>query len=145
LQRSLDGNTWQEVEVAAKMEPVAKFMTLESVAKDQADMSAKEAGGKKQEKNNEDKNARSQTAAQPVFRAVTAAGLEVWAGGIGGLLYHSTDGGEHWTRLQPAADGVVLKGDITSLQFSDPQHGIVGTSSSEMWTTSDGGKSWRKQ
>src|SRR5437588_2081026 len=36
LQRSLDGNTWQEVEVAAKTEPVASFMIVENVAKDQA-------------------------------------------------------------------------------------------------------------
>jgi len=140
LQRSLDGNTWQEVEVAAKTEPVASFMIVENVAKNQADQSAKGAGRKKEEK-----NARGQTAIEPVFRAVAAEGLEVWAGGSGGMLYHSADGGELWTRVQPAADGVALKGDITSIQFSDPHHGTVGTSSSELWTTSDGGQSWRKQ
>ena len=140
LQRSLDGTTWQEVEVAARTERVASFMIVENVAKDQAGKSAKEVGRKK-----EDKNARGQTAVEPVFRAVAAEGLEVWAGGSGGMLYHSADGGELWTRVQPAADGVVLKGDITSIQFSDPHHGTVGTSSSELWITSDGGQSWRKQ
>jgi photosystem II stability/assembly factor-like uncharacterized protein len=80
-----------------------------------------------------------------MFRAVAAAGLEVWVGGSGSMLYHSLDGGENWTRVLPSSNGVALRGDITSLEFPDPQHGSVSTSNSELWTTSDGGQSWRKQ
>ncbi len=140
LQRSLDGgNSWQEIEVATKAAPVGNFLTVESVAKSQADIADKET------RRTEDKKSQTQTPANPVFRTVAAAGLDVWAGGSGSMLYHSRDGGEHWTRVLPSADGVVLKGDITSVQFPDPQHGMVSTSNSEVWTTSDGGQSWRQQ
>lgn len=140
LQRSLDGgNTWQEIAVVTRPEVVGNLMTVESVAKSQADTSDKEARSK------EEKKSRTQTIANPVFRAVAAAGLDVWAGGSGSMLYHSMDGGEHWARVLPSTDGVVLRGDITSVQFPDPQHGTVSTSNSEVWTTTDGGQSWRKQ
>jgi hypothetical protein len=140
VQRSLDdGNTWQEIAVVTRPELVGDFMTVESVAKAEADASEKEGRRRK------DKKSQAQTISRPVFRAVAAAGLEVWAGGSGSMLYHSTDGGEHWTRVLPSSDGVVLKGDITSVEFPDPQQGTISTSGSEVWTTSDGGRSWRKQ
>jgi len=80
----------------------------------------------------EDKKCEGQTAVEPVFRAVACRGPRSLGRGSGGMLYHSADGGELWTRVQPAADGVALKGDVTSIQFSDPHHGTVGTSSSEL-------------
>jgi hypothetical protein len=137
LQRSLDGgNTWQEMAVVTRPDVVGNSTTVESVAKPQADTSGKRR---------EEKKSQTELVASPVFRAVAAAGLDVWAGGSGRALYHSMDGGEHWTAVLPSADGVVLRGDITSIQFPDPQHGTVSTSNSELWTTSDGGQSWRKQ
>jgi hypothetical protein len=137
LQRSLDGgNTWQEMPVVTRPDVVGNSTTVESVAKSEADTSGKRR---------EEKKSQSQTAASPLFRAVAAAGLDVWAGGSSSALYHSTDGGEHWTAVLPSADGVALKGDISSIQFPDPQHGTISTSNSELWTTSDGGQSWRKQ
>jgi hypothetical protein len=83
--------------------------------------------------------------AASVFRAVAAAGLEVWAGASVGALYHSVDGGSSWTLVQPSASGAILTGDITSIQFPDSQHGTVVTSTAEVWITADGGQSWRKQ
>lgn len=79
----------------------------------------------------------------PVFHAVAAAGLEVWAGGS--ALYHSVDGGNRWTLVLPSAAGIVLTGAITSIQFPDPQHGTVATSNAEVWTTADNGQTWHKQ
>lgn len=140
LQRSLDGGkTWYEIAVVTRPAMVGHLMTVESVAKSQADTSDKVARSK------EEKKSQTQTTSTPVFRAVAAAGLEVWAGGADSILYHSMDGGEHWTRVLPSAGGVVLSGDITSVQFPTPQHGTVSTSSLEVWTTIDGGQSWRKQ
>jgi hypothetical protein len=80
-----------------------------------------------------------------VFRAVTANGPDVWAGGLNAALYHSSDGGNHWTRVSPSSSGVTLSGDVIQLNFPDAQHGTVTTSTSERWTTLDGGQSWQKQ
>ncbi len=80
-----------------------------------------------------------------VFRAVSANGPDVWAGGSGGHLYHSTDAGAHWVQVVPSWSGVELTSDIVSLQFADPQQGRIVTSSSEIWTTADAGQTWQKR
>jgi|ERR1700722_5357100 len=80
-----------------------------------------------------------------VFRAVSAAGAEVWAGGSAAMLYHSTDSGLHWARVVPSESGAALTGDITSVEFSDSQHGRIATSASEVWITADDGKTWHRQ
>ena len=94
-----------------------------------------------QKKNGETKNdARS----NPVFRAVAAFGNEVWAGGSAAMLYHSSDSGVHWARIIPFAGGAMLTGDISSIEFSDAQHGAITTSTGEVWRTADGGRTWRR-
>src|SRR5260370_33623726 len=39
------------------------------------------------------------------FRALSAIGSNVWAGGKAGALYHSTGFGQTWTQVEPAAGG----------------------------------------
>ena len=82
---------------------------------------------------------------RPVFRAVAANGADVWAGGTAGLLYHSIDAGNHWSRVLPSGAGFVLAGDIVSIEFPDAQHGTITTSTPEVWTTPDNGGTWQKQ
>jgi len=84
-------------------------------------------------------------AGQSVFRALAADGLEIWVGGAKGALYHSSDAGQHWTQLQPTANGEVLTGDIIGVEFTDRVHGTVTTSGHEKWVTTDAGQSWQKQ
>jgi len=55
----------------------------------------------------------------PVFRAVAVSGLEVWAGVSDGALYHTSDGGNRWTRVTPLTTAMVLTGDVIGIQFSD--------------------------
>ncbi|HLZ43811.1 MAG TPA: YCF48-related protein [Candidatus Sulfotelmatobacter sp.] len=133
LQRSLDhGNSWQDVNVKASPAPSAAttFDVLASVSKAKARDTAK---------TDKDKS-------EPiVFRVVTANGSEVWAGGSAGQLYHSIDGGNHWSKVVPSAQGSLLTGDVVSLDFSDTQHGRVSTSTSEVWITGDDGLTWQKQ
>ena len=88
---------------------------------------------------------KKQASGGPVFRAVTAIGSDVWAGGSAGTLYHSSDGGNQWARITPSAGGTMLTGDVVGLGFSDPQHGTVTTSTGERWTTADSGQTWLKQ
>ena len=126
LQRSFDqGATWQAINVEANP---AYFNSATSLQVSAAKVRAK---------------ARKEIA--PVFRAVAATGADVWAGGSAGVLYHSLDAGDHWTRVVPASAGTTLTDDIIRVEFSDARHGKVSTSTAEMWTTSDDGQTWLKQ
>ncbi|CAG0952871.1 Ycf48-like protein [Phycisphaerales bacterium] len=67
-----------------------------------------------------------------------------WAGGAGGVLFHTLDGGEFWTSMgypnQPWGSS-----EITAIHFSDQFNGFVGTNaagSSSFWRTYDGGFTW---
>ena len=71
-------------------------------------------------------------------------GTHVWAGGNAGRLYHSGDSGQSWTQVVPAANEK-LAADITRIEFSDPANGSVSTVNGEVWSTSDGGQSWRRK
>jgi Photosynthesis system II assembly factor YCF48/Putative zinc-finger len=84
-------------------------------------------------------------AGQTGFRALAADGLEIWVGGAKGALYHSSDAGQQWTQVQPAANGEVLTGDIIGVEFTDRVHGTVTTSGQQKWVTADAGQSWQKQ
>jgi hypothetical protein len=136
LQRSLDqGKTWQDIDVNASTisESGAAGMLggMKTAAVQQKSMPVPSA---------------SKVSATPIFfRTVTAAGNEVWAGGSDTALFHSIDGGDHWTRILPSSSDAVLTGDVVSVEFSDPQHGSVTTSTPEIWTTADGGQTWQKQ
>src|ERR1700677_789443 len=128
LQRSLDdGKTWLDVNVNSELPSGASKMAVTA------------------EPENRKKKVEAQPSPSPVFRAVSAQGAEVWAGGSAAMLYHSADYGAHWTRVLPFSSGAALTGDITSVEFSDPQHGRVLTSAGEVWITADDGQSWRQQ
>jgi len=133
LQRSIDqGKTWQDVDVSqSPAAPASLTLAKNAPPKDLADNESK------------DKIERSK-AASIVFRAVSANGSDVWAGGSSGLLYHSTDSGAHWTRVIPFSAGATLTGEVLTVSFIDPQHGKVSTSTSELWSTTDGGQTWSK-
>jgi hypothetical protein len=77
------------------------------------------------------------------FRAVATVGNDVWAGGSGSVLFHSADGGEHWSRVRVQADSRALSGDIVRIDFADIQNGVVTTSTGEAWMTPNGGATWR--
>ncbi len=131
LQRSFDGgNTW---------ETVNPNMSIVSSADENLGQNSDTGGA------GPDKKKEAAPNFSPVFRAVAASGLEVWAGTLAGVLYHTSDGGSHWARLAPSEAGATISGDITSIQFSDPQQGKVSTSTGELWTTFDGGQTWHKQ
>lgn len=141
LQRSFDqGKTWQVVDVNANP---AYFFNADSSATSL--QIADKASRAKVPKNKDSGKVAKQEAGALTFRAVAATGSEVWAGGNGGALYHSADGGNHWNRIMPASTGTTLTGDIISLDFPDRQHGKVSTSTSEVWTTADGGQTWLKE
>jgi hypothetical protein len=82
-------------------------------------------------------------AGRVVFRALSALGSEVWIGGSAGALYHSSDSGQHWQKVEPSAGSRILVADILALEFTDPQHVKLTTANHEIWITADGGQSWQ--
>src|SRR5271156_4111222 len=134
LQRSLDqGKTWLDVDVKVNSGLVSGVSTMAVTAEST------------QGPENTKKKVKAKPIPSPVFRAVSAQGAEVWAGGSAAMLYHSADSGVHWARVLPFSSGATLTGDITSIEFSDAQHGRIVTSSGEVWITSDRGQTWRRQ
>lgn len=132
LQRSLDaGNTWVEINIDSEL--TASRSRLAGIA------------GNTKEVSNANKKVKAQQSLSASFRALTAFGTEVWAGGSAAMLYHSGDSGAHWTRVLPSSSGVPLTGNVTSIEFSDPRHGTITTSSGERWITPDAGQTWSRQ
>ena len=134
LRRSFDqGRTWEDVNVIASAAPSAQLIAREA----RADASSAVQASKKSMKQN---------ALNPLtFRVVTANGPDVWAGASQGMLYHSANNGNQWIRVVPSTAGAILTGDIVALDFPDPQHGTITTSTPEVWATSDAGQTWQKQ
>jgi len=76
--------------------------------------------------------------------AVAAMDSDIWVGGSHGALYHSTDAGDHWTQVNPTTGGQPLTANIIGIEFADALHGKITTANQQMWTTSDGGRSWQE-
>ncbi|MGD0124597.1 MAG: YCF48-related protein [Terriglobia bacterium] len=79
------------------------------------------------------------------FRVVQSNGKEIWAGGTGGALYHSSNGGATWTRVSLVSGAAPVTEAIVSINCSssDPQHITVKTASGEQWISDDSGQLWR--
>ncbi len=79
------------------------------------------------------------------FRALSGLGANIWVGGKTGVLYHSGDSGRTWTRIVAVADGQKLQSDISHVDFYNALNGTVSTTNGEVWTTSDGGRTWQRK
>jgi Photosynthesis system II assembly factor YCF48 len=133
LQRSFDaGKTWLDVNVNSGLVPSRSKVASNADNPYEQDSLMK-------------KKVEAQPSPSLVFRAVSVQGAEVWAGGSAAMLYHSADSGAHWTRVLPFSPGATLTGDITSIEFSDLQHGRIATSAGQVWITADDGQTWRRQ
>ena len=78
------------------------------------------------------------------FRAVVSVGPEVWAGGTHGALFHSPDGGAHWEQITVAGDGAKLSGTIVNIDARGANLITITTSSGDKWSSSDGGRQWKR-
>lgn len=75
--------------------------------------------------------------------ALSSTDTAIWAGGLASQLYVSRDAGGHWLHVTlPGVDAANSQIPISSIIFSDPQHGTVTTADGHAWLTRDGGKTW---
>ena len=79
------------------------------------------------------------------FRAIAALGNDVWAGGTGGALFHSVDGGATWTRAGVNFEGNAVTETITDIQLHGSQHLATTTASGSQWISEDSGQHWQTQ
>jgi hypothetical protein len=95
---------------------------------------------------------------------------DIWTGGEAGTLFHSADGGATWVQVQPSAKARRLGSNITHIELRNielrndalrnddlrddalrddvrrsPAEIILSTSTNEIWSTADGGKTWDKK
>jgi hypothetical protein len=163
LLRSLDhGQTWAIVDTTMSQSGGASLMKQVAAQSQKYDQASRETTQLAQSQPVQSQNqtlsraqavavqkdvqrASAPAAPLPVFRALSAAGSEVWAGGTAGMLYHSSDGGQRWTRVFLMTSGVPSTGDIVGIAFPDPQHGQITTSTQERWITLDAGQTWQKR
>jgi len=74
------------------------------------------------------------------FRAVASIRGEVWAGGPGGILYHSSDSGTTWMKVAfPSTQ------DITAISFRNRREGAITVAGGDRYATHDGGQSWQEE
>jgi len=74
-----------------------------------------------------------------------ALGSDVWAGGQGGVLFHSTDSGTTWTIVQPSTKAGPLSNDIVGIEIRSATEIALTTGNNESWTTADAGNTWDKK
>jgi photosystem II stability/assembly factor-like uncharacterized protein len=79
------------------------------------------------------------------FMAIAAVGNDVWAGGAGGALYHSSSAGATWNSVGINFAGKAVTEMVTGIQVIDPQHLTVTTATGAQWVSEDGGGSWQKK
>jgi photosystem II stability/assembly factor-like uncharacterized protein len=76
------------------------------------------------------------------FRVVSITGNDVWAGGEKLRLYHSSDSGITWAlSTLPPKSG--QEQSIAHIHFENAQAGRVESDRGTVWTTNDGGVTWK--
>ncbi|MGH9603283.1 MAG: YCF48-related protein [Terriglobales bacterium] len=83
------------------------------------------------------------------FRAVAAQDGNVWAGGDGGALFHSSDAGETWTSRPLSGDAKRLEMtpgfDILHIDINASGQVTVTTSQRQTFVSTDAGQNWNRQ
>jgi hypothetical protein len=77
------------------------------------------------------------------FLALSVAGNDIWAGGEGGALFHSIDGGAHWAEVTVMDGEERLRDAITGIETESSLVVRVRTKGGG-FISDDGGVHWRK-
>jgi len=82
--------------------------------------------------------------------SIATADGQLWAAGHDGVILHSADNGQSWSRRrvsvwQPGSDDITLGVPVLDLMFTDASNGIAIGAYSLMLVTSDGGATWTQK
>ena len=79
-------------------------------------------------------------------RCVSVLADNVWAGGSGGAVFHSSDGGQSWNPVVlKTSSGTAETSAVVSIRFDDSEHGELTTETGARYKTIDGGATWTSQ
>src|SRR5208282_966081 len=70
---------------------------------------------------------------------------DLWTGGQAGALFHSSDSGVTWVRVQPNIKSLHLSTDVTRIDLSSNSAIVLSTGNNETWSSGDGGNTWEKR
>lgn len=76
------------------------------------------------------------------MRVVSVVDGEVWIGGDNSRLYHSSDNGATWKQIALPDKGS-REPSIAHIHFQTARSGVVESGDGTVWTTSDGGSTWK--
>jgi len=72
--------------------------------------------------------------------------LTGWTVGNAGAIFHTTDGGNHWTdRTLPCTGACTKLTDLLRVRFTDPQTGWIVGERGMVYRTTDSGFTWIEQ
>lgn len=94
--------------------------------------------------------AQAEVPTRSALTSIATADGQLWAAGHDGVILHSADNGQAWTRRrvsvwQPGSDDITLGVPVLDLLFSDASNGIAIGAYSLMLVTADGGATWTQK
>jgi photosystem II stability/assembly factor-like uncharacterized protein len=78
------------------------------------------------------------------FNAMDIHGDEIWMCGYNGGVYHTYDGGNHWTELRNGNNINLPRYRLLDIAFKDERNGWAAGESGKMIYTDDGGQHWEE-
>jgi hypothetical protein len=78
------------------------------------------------------------------FRALSSTSGDLWAGGTGGALFHSSDAGRSWSRVKVGDEGMWVSEALVAVDFPTATSGLVTSASGAVWQTHDAGRTWQR-
>lgn len=78
------------------------------------------------------------------FNCMDIHGGEIWMCGYNGSIYHTTDGGNNWSRVRNGNDITLPRYNLMGILFKDAQNGWAVCDNGKVIYTDDAGNHWEE-